>query len=1123
VSTNFAHLRGYDEQLFRLGGLAERYFPEDPNTALIKLRQLGERLAQQVASRFGVFTSLEESQLALLRRLEAEGLIEREVAGLFHDLRRTGNTATHGLHGDHATALSTLKIAWQLGVWFHRSFGDPAFRSGPFRPPQPPVDESDDLRQELARLQAALEAFRANEGALADQLSAAEAQLEQALGEQQQWEQLAEAAEADKAALAARLSALQNDAAQRPAGVTAGLRQAARTAADAIELDEAATRQLIDAQLRQAGWEADSQELRFSRGARPQKNRNLAIAEWPTSSGPADYVLFVGLTPMAAVEAKRANKDVAGVLPQAQRYCRDFQPDAAMEASAQGFGPEGAYRIPFAFSTNGRPFLRQLRTRSGIWFRDLRRAENLAVPLDGWYAPEGLRELARQDVALAQEKLRREGFSYGFPLRPYQRRAIEATEAVIGEGQREILLAMATGTGKTKTCVALIYRLLKSGRFRRVLFLVDRSELGIQAADAFKDTRMESLQSFADIYGIKELDGREAESDTRVHIATVQAMVQRLLLGSEEDKPTVDTYDLIVVDECHRGYLLDRELSDRELSDRELRFRDFNDYVSKYRRVIEMFDAVKIGLTATPALHTVEIFGQPVFVYSYREAVVDGYLVDHEPPILIRTELSSEGIAWEAGEEVKTYNPRTAQIELFTTPDELRFSVEAFNRQVITEPFNRVVCGELARELDPFSPYKTLIFCATDAHADLVVMLLKEAFREYYDGVDDDAVAKITGASDRPKELIRRYKNEAFPNVAVTVDLLSTGVDVPAICNIVFLRRMNSRILYDQMIGRATRLCDPIDKSHFRIFDAVGIYDALQTFTQMQPVVVNPKISFSQLIGELESTDGEECELVREQLIAKLRRKQRHLSESNAARFRLLTGEEPADFIHRLRQLPISEASRWLGTIGGLGELLDAQWEGPAQPQFIAEHEDSLRAIERGYGEASRPQDYLDGFTEFVRDPGNALPALTTVLQRPWELTRSDLRELKLALDQRGYSETTLATAWREATNQDMAASIMGYIRQAALGDPLVPYEQRVEKALQRILASRAWSEPQRQWLQRIANQTKAITIVDREALDDDALLFRREGGGWQRLNKLFGGELEQVLHRFNAAVWEAA
>ncbi|MCP9841901.1 type I restriction-modification system endonuclease [Synechococcus sp. J7-Johnson] len=1118
MSTNFAHLRRYDEQLFRLGVLAERYFPEDPNTALIKLRQLGERLAQQVASRFGVFTSLEETQLALIRRLELDGLIEREVAVLFHDLRKNGNDATHGLQGDHASALSTLKIAWQLGVWFHRSFGDPEFRSGPFRPPQPPVDESEELKQELARLQAALETYRANEGAISEQLSVAEAQLQQALGEQQQWEQLAEQVEADKAALAAQLQAQQSAAAQQPPAVATGLRQAARAAAGAIELDEAATRQLIDEQLRQAGWEADTQTLRYVAGTRPQKHRNLAIAEWPTSSGPADYVLFVGLTAIAAVEAKRANKDVAGVLPQAQRYCRDFQPSAETEADSGGWGPDGVYRIPFALSSNGRPFLRQLRTRSGIWFRDLRRAENLAGPLDGWYSPEGLQALARQNVAEADEQLRREGFSYGFALRPYQRRAIEAAEAAIGDGQREILLAMATGTGKTKTCVTLIYRLLKTGRFRRVLFLVDRSELGTQAADAFKETRMESLQSFADIYGIKELGERETESDTRVQIATVQAMVQRLLLGAEDDKPTVDTYDLIVVDECHRGYLLDRELSDRELG-----FRDFNEYVSKYRRVLETFDAVKIGLTATPALHTVEIFGQPVFVYSYREAVVDGFLVDHEPPVLISTELSSEGIRWAAGEEVKTYNPRTAQTELFTTPDELRFEVDAFNRQVITEPFNKAVCEVLANELDPLSPQKTLIFCATDAHADLVVLLLKEAFRERYDGVEDDAVAKITGTSDKPKELIRRYKNEAFPNVAVTVDLLSTGVDVPAICNIVFLRRMNSRILYDQMIGRATRLCEAIGKDSFRIFDAVGIYDALQGFTQMQPVVVNPKVSFSQLIQELDATEGDDCELVREQLIAKLRRKQRHLSETAEAQFRQLTGEEPAAFITRLQQLPIAEASRWLGTITGLGDLLDTKWEGPGQPQFLSEHDDTLRSIERGYGAATRPEDYLDGFSTYVRDPGNDLPALTTVLQRPWELTRKDLRELRLALDQRGYNEATLATAWRETTNQDMAASIMGYIRQAALGDPLVPYEQRVEKALQRILASRAWTTPQRQWLQRIANQTKAITIVDREALDDDALLFRREGGGWPRLNKLFGGELEQVLHHFHEAVWEAA
>ena len=224
---------------------------------------------------------------------------------------------------------------------------------------------------------------------------------------------------------------------------------------------------------------------------------------------------------------------------------------------------------------------------------------------------------------------------------------------------------MATGTGKTKTCIALIYRLLKAKRFRRILFLVDRSALGEQAANAFKDTRMERLQTFADIFGIKELEVQAPDDDTAVHLATVQGMVQRVLYPSDgTPPPPIDQYDCIIVDECHRGYLLDRELSDTELS-----FRGYDDYVSKYRRVLDYFDAVKVGLTATPALHTTQIFGTPVFAYGYREAVVDGYLVDYEPPIQVHTLLSGQGIAWKAGEEVKVYNTARQQIELFKTPD----------------------------------------------------------------------------------------------------------------------------------------------------------------------------------------------------------------------------------------------------------------------------------------------------------------------------------------------------------------------------------------------------------------------------------------------------------------------
>lgn len=308
----------------------------------------------------------------------------------------------------------------------------------------------------------------------------------------------------------------------------------------------------------------------------------MAIAEWPTATGPADYVLFVGLMPLGAVEAKRKNINVSSSLQQAKRYSRGLMPSEEIQLHAQSWGAEGEFRIPFVFSANGRPWLRQLSTHSGIWFCDLRRADNLSDALQGWHSPEGLLALFKQDAQAAHQQLATESFDYGFIVRHYQKTAILLTEKGIADGLRAILLAMATGTGKTKTCIALIYRLLKTKRFRRILFLVDRSALGEQAANAFKDTRMESLQSFADIFGIKEIDEQKPDTATAVHIATIQGMVARVLNPAEDvPPPSIDEYDCIIVDECHRGYLLDRELSETELT-----FRSFDDYISSHRRVL---------------------------------------------------------------------------------------------------------------------------------------------------------------------------------------------------------------------------------------------------------------------------------------------------------------------------------------------------------------------------------------------------------------------------------------------------------------------------------------------------------------------------------------------------------
>ena len=1123
IRSNFDMLRPYEQQLWRLGALAERYFAEDPNTSLLKSRQLAELLTQSLAARSGLYTTQEESQYELIRRLVDEGMLPRDVKQVLDQIRVVGNAANHAMQGDHALALSTLKLCWQLSLWFHRTFKDAAYRSGPFLPPTPPANESDGLRAELTLLRQAVADYQSKHEQASTELRSAQTQLSTLSEERAIWEQLATESDQAKARLAEQLATLQTAAQAATKTDFMHLVASASTAATHVQLDESETRRIIDRQLRQAGWEADTQELRYSKGARPLRGRNMAIAEWPCEGNAADYVLFQGLVPMAVIEAKRKNVDVSAALQQAKRYSRSFSTSAETQLHDQNWGALAEFRIPFVFSANGRPYLRQLATKSGIWFGDLRRPDNRSHALDGWYTPEGLQNLLTRDEDQAHAELAATGFDYGFALRPYQQAAILEAEARIGQGQRDILLAMATGTGKTKTCVALIYRLLKAQRFHRILFLVDRSALGEQAANSFKDTRMERLQTFADIFGIKELEVQAPDDDTAVHLATVQGMMRRVLFPADGvAPPMVDQYDCIVIDECHRGYTLDREMSDTELS-----FRGFDDYISKYRRVLDYFDATKIGLTATPALHTTQIFGPPVYTYSYREAVVDGFLVDYEPPIQIYTELSKNGMTWKVGEEIKVYDVTNNQIELFRAPDEIKLQVEDFNRKVITRPFNEAICTYLAQELDPSGLRKTLVFCVSSDHADLVVDVLKHAFEAQYGSIEDDAVIKITGNADKPLELIRRYKNERLPNVAVTVDLLTTGIDVPEICNLVFLRQVNSRILFDQMLGRATRLCDfeGEAKESFRVFDAVRIFESIGHLTAMKPVVVNPNISFTQLAHELVSVhDDAARELVREQFLAKLQVKKQHLSDKAAQDFETKAGMSPEAFIKQLKALSITEVAAWFVQNPDLGEILDRKPQGGGQSMYVSDHPDALHHVERGYGKASQPEDYLKEFKDFIASHGNELPALITVLTRPRDLTRKQLKELVLALDLAGFTEARLATAWRELSNQDVAARIIGYIRQAAIGDALLPYAERVDHALQDLLAKppagKPWTQPQRDWLRRIAAQTKANLLVDRDALDDPDLIFKRDGGGFARLDKLFNGQLQPVLGAFNDALW---
>lgn len=1121
VSANFEFLRSHDEQLVRLGALAERYFRDDPSTCLIKLRQFGELLAQLTAAKMGLFVSAAEAQTDLLRRLKLEQVITPEVADVFHQIRIVGNRATHEYSGDHASALTHLKMARQLAIWFHRTFsGDPRFKAGPFVPPPDPAEATTELTQELERLRDALEASRseAERARLTaeEQVQAALTAAERANQEAEEraiWEQLAMESEQARTRLTDQLTALQTTAQQLPPKDNAALMARADQAAAGIDLDEDQTRAIIDQQLRDAGWGADTRNLRYGKGARPTRGENRAIAEWPTANGIADYALFLGTSCIGFIEAKRRRKNVSAAIDQGERYARGWQ-------GGEGFGivaggPWGEFAVPLVFATNGRPYLKQIETESGIWFRDLRKPTNRRRALGGWPTPEGLKAQLAMDHEAAHAALKSQSYQFGFNLRPYQQRAIAAVETALGQQRREMLVAMATGTGKTKLAIALLYRLLTAQRFRRVCFVVDRSALGSQAAGEFRTTKVVTAKAFGDIFGLQGLEDAIPEPETKVHICTIQGLVKRVLYAREpSDVPPVDQYDLLLIDECHRGYLLDREMSDAELS-----FRNQTDYVSKYRQVLEYFDAVKIGLTATPALHTVQIFGEPVFTYSYREAVIDGFLIDHEPPIQIITQLSQAGIRFRAGEALDAIYSPTGHLERIYAADDLNFEVDEFNKKVITVPYNRAVAGELAQHIDPNLPGKTLIFAANDAHADIVVNEVKTAMAAAYGEIEDAAVRKITGSVDRVGDVIRSYRNDALPKIAVTVDLLTTGIDVPKITNLVFLRRVNSRILYEQMLGRATRQCPEIGKETFRIFDAVDLYGKLQALTEMKPVVVNPKISLEQLFDEFaQVTEAEQRSVIRDQLVVKLRRQLGRLADATKTSYEAHSGETPEATLERFRTAPLPELAGWVRGRPGLGRILDWQPEGGQGTMLpISEHPDAVVAVTRGYGTGQKPDDFLDGFTAYIRDNVNQLAALTVVLQRPRELTRAQLRELRLELDRLGYSEANLRRAWQDAKNEDIAASIIGFIRQAALGDPLIPYDQRVKAAMQRILGKRSWTDPQRRWLLRIGEQVAREFIVDRDALDQEP--FKKDGG-FNRLNRIFEGQLEVILGDINEELW---
>lgn len=859
-----------------------------------------------------------------------------------------------------------------------------------------------------------------------------------------------------------------------------------------------------------------------------------AIEEYPTANGPADYALAVGGRILGVVEAKKLSLGPQNVLVQAERYSRGLED--------RSFDFHG-FRVPFLYSTNGEV----------LWFHDVRHALSRSRRVAQFHTPAALEELIGRDFDADC------GWFAASPndhprLRPYQRDANAAVEKALADRKRQMLVAMATGTGKTFTTVNSVYRLMKSGVARRVLFLVDRTALAVQAVRAFASYEPEPGLKFNKVYEVYSQRFRREDMEDEdtakadkfdpavlpapylldpkpghafVYVCTIQRMAINLF-GREaafeqgDDLPDADdaekldipihAFDLIVADECHRGYTASEQ--------------------AVWRRTLDHFDAVKVGLTATPAAHTKAYFNDVVYRYEYERAVREGHLVDYDA-VTVKSGVRLNGVFLREGEQVSLVDPETGTEQMDQLEDERKFEASDIERKITVLDSNRKIVEEFKKyALEHEARYgrfpKSLFFAANDlphvSHADTLVTLLRDAF-----GRGDSFVSKITGSPtvDRPLQRIREFRNRPNPAIVVSVDLMSTGVDIPDLEFIVFLRPIKSRILFEQMLGRGTRKGDKYpDKSHFTVFDCfdgtlLAYFKSASAFTAEPPD--KPTRPLEQVIEDVWQNKDRDynvrCIVKRFQRIAK--------EMTGDTRDKLAGFIPDGDLGQFAKDLPKTLSYSFSATMKTLRskEFQDVLTNHrPAKRGLIVDRttEDVVSSewlIRDGNGKEYRPHDYLSAFAQFVKENPDHVEAIRILLERPkdWSTAAlSDLRQ-KLATQSPRFMEKDLQRAHAIRYHKALA-DIISMVKHAAKEtEPLLTAAERAERAIRKVADGQSLSAEQSRWLELIKAHLTESLSVDRD--DFDLIPVLSKEGGWGAANKAFGGRLGKLLAELNEAV----
>ena len=908
---------------------------------------------------------------------------------------------------------------------------------------------------------------------------------------------------------------------------------------------EQAARDKIDVMLSHTGWVVqDKKKIDFSAGL------GIAVREYQTDVGPADYVLFISKKPVGVVEAKPEDwgQKITTVEEQSASY-----------AAAKLKWLNNSEPLPFVYESTG------VLTR----FTDARDPKPRSREVFDFPRPETIQAWYTQSATL-RGRLQTLPSLDPAGLRTCQVSAIEGLEASFRDDRPRALIQMATGSGKTYTAITSIYRLLKHVDAKRILFLVDTRNLGEQAEQEFMAyVPSDDNRKFTELYNVQRLKSSFVAKDSQVCISTIQRMYsllkdQELDEAAEEINPAEmvqprqpmpvvynakippEFFDFIIIDECHRSIY------------------------NLWRQVLEYFDAYLIGLTATPDNRTYGFFRKNVVSeYNHEQAVADGVNVGNEVYV-IDTEKTKHGGQLKADQQVEKRERLTRRKRWEIQDEDLTYAARELDRAVVNPDQIRTVVRTFRDKLPEIFPGraevpKTLVFAKTDSHADDIIQTVREEFAE-----GNAFCKKVTyKAEEDPKSVLAQFRNDYYPRIAVTVDMIATGTDVKPLECLLFMRDVRSRNYFEQMKGRGTRTLDHDDlkkvspsavsgKTHYVVVDAVGVTKSLKTASQ--PLITKPSVPLKDLaMGVMMGARDEDTV---SSLAGRLARLNQQLDSTEQERIKaqaggieltqivgnLLTALDPDRIDEKAYEIePVSDGARpspaaydtareqLVGDAASVfnGELIDlidsirrdkeqtidhdsldtvlrAEWEGDAH-----ENAEAMAQDFQHYLEANR--DKIEALTIFYAQPHRRRELTYAMIREVFDRLKSDKPRLSPLRVWQAYA---LLDEYKGGQPISELTALVALIRRVCGIDATIsPYSETVRRNFQNWIMTHhsgggeKFNEDQMDWLRMIRDHISSSFHLDRDDLD----MAPFDGkGGMGQMYKLFGDRMDGVIDELN-------